>query len=128
MNLNSWNFDSRCPDKTMTVQCLAGYYSPGKQINCSPCPLGFQCPSDGLLSPTQCSLGRYQDEVGQSKCKDCPIGKYCNNVSASGLLCLSGSYSLGNSSVCLTCPSGHRWVYSTYAWVEVKNTMTPMNR
>ena len=79
-------------------------------MNCSICPLGFKCPSLGLNTPTQCSVGEYQDEKGMSSCKDCIAGKYCNDTKSSGVLCQPGLYSLGKSSVCVTCPAGYRYV------------------
>ena len=79
-------------------------------MNCSSCPSGFKCPTTGLIAPIQCTLGHYQHETGKSSCNKCQIGEYCNDTLTPGTPCPSGLYSLGNSSVCLTCPSGYRYV------------------
>ena len=40
---------------------------------------GHYCPI-GSDDPIRCTSGTYQDELGQSTCKVCPIGYYCDNV------------------------------------------------
>ena len=102
-------FFFRCPSKTSSVKCTSGSYSPGMQLNCITCPKGYQCPNEGLIAPLQCPLGQYQDETGQSNCEECAIGQYCPNTTSSGLSCATGLYSIGNASVCLTCPAGYRY-------------------
>lgn len=40
---------------------------------------GHYCPT-GSSEPIRCDSGSYQDEIGQSGCKDCPEGFYCDNT------------------------------------------------
>ena len=40
---------------------------------------GHHCPV-GSDNPVRCASGTYQDDLGQSICKDCPSGYYCDNV------------------------------------------------
>lgn len=40
---------------------------------------GHYCPR-GSPSPIRCISGEYQDEVGQSSCKDCPTGFFCDST------------------------------------------------
>lgn len=59
-----------------------GYYCPEGQTvrNPSPyeCDPGYYC-TVGSSIQTICQSGQYQDEAGQSSCKDCPVGFYCDN-------------------------------------------------
>lgn len=66
-----------------TGLCDAGYFCPGGQdapnppgYNCTP---GHYCP-EGSSAPIRCSSGTYQDELGQSGCKSCPQGYYCDRT------------------------------------------------
>ena len=104
-----FHLNFRCPNKTAKLICDIGYFSPGKQVDCSSCLLGFKCPTTGMVAPIQCTLGRYQHQTGKSSCIKCEIGKYCNNTLTPGAPCPSGLYSLENYSVCLTCPAGYRY-------------------
>lgn len=39
----------------------------------------YCCNIDGLCSNDECqacNLGHFNDEIGQEKCKECPIGKF----------------------------------------------------
>ncbi len=38
------------------------------------CPTGYYC-EEGSELPEGCPAGTYQDEEGQSSCKDCPAGE-----------------------------------------------------
>ena len=68
-----------------TGNCSAGYYCPGGQDSPTPvgleCTTGHYCPS-GSPSPIRCPSGNYQDDIGQSECKGCPAGYYCDNTNA----------------------------------------------
>ena len=91
--------------------CLAGYVCPKK----SPvgfgvasysfasnahglCPTGHSCDA-GSSAPTPCSIGTYNDAYGQSTCKACTAGKYCDELGlvtpvkdcAAGHICTSGA-------------------------------------
>ena len=55
-----------------------------------------------------CNIGTYQDLVGQSSCKTCPVGGYCPSVGMSSQTnCPVGTYqdATGQTS-CKTCPVG----------------------
>ena len=40
------------------------------------CPTGHKCP-EGTADPLPCTSSEYQDETGQSACKECPGGAEC---------------------------------------------------
>ena len=40
-------------------------------------------------------------------CTPCPAGQFCQNTTAVGKACPSGTYSLGKQTICTTCPSGY---------------------
>ena len=116
--------------------CSAGHYCPQGQSSSRPsaflCPPGFHCPF-GSFQPTSCEPGYFQDAFGESICKSCPEGYYCNGSSSSGTivpnpcqpgrycpsetrhvneyLCPVGTYSstmlLVNISQCALCTPGH---------------------
>ncbi|EDO40914.1 predicted protein, partial [Nematostella vectensis] len=83
----------------VTAPCCEGSYCPPRQSVCKPneynCTLGHKCPL-GSPEPVRCDSGRYQDETGQSSCKVCPAGFFCDNRQAPVVL-------YNNS----TCPVGH---------------------
>ena len=87
--------------------CAAGYFCPGGQDTATPsaqqCPLGHHCPV-GSHEPSRCSSGFYQDETGQSDCKLCPAGYFCDNTLEPVVIF--------NNSICLPgyfCPNGTRF-------------------
>ena len=41
------------------------------------CPPGYYCAA-ASKAPTPCAVGSYQDLYGQSSCKPCPAGRYCD--------------------------------------------------
>ena len=58
------------------------------------CPKGYYCLS-GSKAPTPCPIGQYQDQTGQTSCKDCPVGRYCDIIGISDpsiYLCGAGHY------------------------------------
>eukprot|EP00994_Dinema_validum_P000383 NODE_1071_length_1119_cov_117.414953_g820_i0.p1 GENE.NODE_1071_length_1119_cov_117.414953_g820_i0~~NODE_1071_length_1119_cov_117.414953_g820_i0.p1 ORF type:complete len:315 (-),score=41.32 NODE_1071_length_1119_cov_117.414953_g820_i0:16-960(-) len=64
-----------------TAECPAGFYCP--QGTAEPvllCSVGYHCPQ-GTFVPRDCMNGTFQDEMGQSKCKPCPPGYYCEQES-----------------------------------------------
>ncbi|XP_071505048.1 uncharacterized protein [Diadema antillarum] len=88
-------------------QCDAGFYCPGGQNVSAPaeyiCPVGYYC-VEGSFEPQICENGTHQNEEGQSSCKECPAGYYCDNtISPVSLnytgLCPPGHY----------CPAGTRY-------------------
>lgn len=70
--------------------CDDGYYCPGGQNSSTPrdfsCPAGFFCEA-GDAAPRLCLSGTYQDEQGQSTCKLCEPGYFCDSTIE--LLCLT---------------------------------------
>ncbi|KAH3841623.1 hypothetical protein DPMN_115096 [Dreissena polymorpha] len=111
-----------CVAQGITGACAAGYYCPAGQSSATPanytCPTGSYCPN-GSATHIQCSPGTYQDESGQTACKACPIGKYCDPVEetarlgfASGVVtpaaCPTGYFCLVNTTAKNTypCPAG----------------------
>ena len=63
------------------------------------CPPGYYCPA-GSKAPTPCAVGTYQDQYGQTSCKSCPAGRYCDvtgisdpsaNLCAAGFFCQGGA-------------------------------------
>lgn len=110
--------------------CSAGYYCPVGQITPTPvayiCDIAFFCPANsGTQNP--CVLGTYQNQIGQSSCKTCPAGFYCDmnestpHLCPIGYMCPAGSSSTSKiacgdgqyqpfqgQSSCLTCPMGYK--------------------
>ncbi|ESO91999.1 hypothetical protein LOTGIDRAFT_73867, partial [Lottia gigantea] len=77
--------------------CSAGYYCPQGEStpNQNLCTVGHYCP-EHTNSPILCPSGWYQDETGQSDCKICPGGYYCDN--SNGVVVINET---------ITCPSGY---------------------
>ena len=87
--------------------CSDGYFCPEGQTTPNPsmyiCPQGHYCIA-GSHEPVRCDSGSYQDETGQSQCKVCPAGYFCDNTIApvtlyNNSLCPAGSY----------CPEGTKY-------------------
>ena len=103
-------------------QCSAGYYCPPGQSVGTPslyvCPLGHKCIA-GVGSPTKCESGKYQDELKQDSCKECPERYYCNatygGVENYNLyLCPEGYY----------CPNGTRFAEEFPCSIGTFNNLT----
>eukprot|EP00657_Telonema_sp_P-1_P010142 TRINITY_DN4439_c0_g1_i2.p2 TRINITY_DN4439_c0_g1~~TRINITY_DN4439_c0_g1_i2.p2 ORF type:complete len:259 (+),score=79.40 TRINITY_DN4439_c0_g1_i2:266-1042(+) len=93
-----------CPDQaalTSGPKCIAGYFCPGGQSQGNEsskiCPAGFYCPA-GSPAAIRCPVGQFQDEVGQTTCKSCPTGYFCNPKD----LCPGTNMSMPQA-----CPSGY---------------------
>lgn len=54
------------------VDCLSGTFDAGDI--CESCPRGTFQPQERSETCLPCVIGRYQDEIGQVNCKDCPPG------------------------------------------------------
>ena len=80
-----------------TGECDEGYYCPPRSILPRTtellCPKGSFCPK-GSSTYISCWAGTYQDEQGQSSCKECPKGFYCgqNQHTLEGKECPVGHY------------------------------------
>ncbi|XP_042566185.1 multiple epidermal growth factor-like domains protein 6 [Clupea harengus] len=112
-----------CPaGSALEVPCEAGTYSSSSgAANCSLCPAGTMCPSDGMQEPALCPLGHFcpvgtalplpcptgtlgqmAGAPSQASCSPCPTGHYCNSPGASqpqgrceqGYFCQGGASSL----------------------------------
>ena len=68
---------------------------------------GHYCPG-GDSTPIPCPAGQYQNETGQTACRNCPAGFYCISSTADPLPCPSGYYCLANTDVATKypCPIG----------------------
>jgi hypothetical protein len=60
-------------DNSNSFTCLAGQ-------PCL-CPIGNKCPTTavGIIKPTACDVGTYQDQQGQTGCKTCDPGYVCKD-------------------------------------------------
>ncbi|XP_061171608.1 uncharacterized protein LOC133181081 [Saccostrea echinata] len=92
--------DTYCP--TSCTQCELGYACRGGKR--------YQCQtgtySDGNVKfCTMCSPGKYQDEVGQSTCKNCPAGYYSSASKDRCDPCEAGTYAASDGSGCNSCGS-----------------------
>ena len=101
-----------CADQVNIVKCLKGSYASADKMSCDPCPTGHYCPNDELAAPILCVNGTYQNDTGKLSCIECPAGKSCLSVSDTPSDCPNGTYSSAGVHVCLTCPSGYRYVTS----------------
>ena len=67
--------------------CPAGQYCEENSVTgntiSGACPRGYKCPA-GIRDPELCQPGTYQDDLGQSVCKTCVRGNYCNFTYNSG--------------------------------------------
>eukprot|EP00741_Cyanophora_paradoxa_P014708 tig00020816_g14186.t1 len=64
------------------------------------CDRGHFCPSQGLTKPTPCGEGSYQDQLGSTACKSCPLQYYCPTTKlVEPLLTEPGYYSPGVGTV-----------------------------
>ena len=95
---------------------IIGYYCPEGQIVRNPsaylCSAGYFCQT-GSPSETLCPSGSYQDEAGQSTCKNCPEGFYCDSsvgpiVNYTLYSCPEGHYCPNGTKVAteFPCPAG----------------------
>ena len=122
-----------CPaGAPLPVPCPGGHYSDkpnlGNVSDCIVCLPGYMC-MPGSDTPTRCSMGSYagagqdlcsmceagsyQDEEGQSSCKDCPAGNDCPRGSTVPLpaSCLPGMFASNITDVtsrddCQPCADG----------------------
>lgn len=116
INCTSGMYCSGSGNVLPTGNCSAGYYCPGGQDTPTPvgleCTTGHYCPM-GSPSPVRCPSGNYQDEIGQSDCKGCPAGYFCDSTLSPVVLynssaCPEGFYCPENTtfSTQYPCPLG----------------------
>ena len=71
------------------------------------CYLGYSCPTGSHHQfMYRCPRGTYQDQFGQSTCKNCPVGSYCNENSILPIICPQGHYCPSNTYAPLKCKVG----------------------
>ena len=85
------------------------------------CPEGHTCAA-GAIAPTPCPIGTYNPLVGQTSCKPCPAGLFCDELGMSqdtfdfndkecyaGYYCpLAAGATVGNTVPnAVICPAGH---------------------
>jgi len=73
-----------CPEGSAApIACPPGKFgtsaSAFSESACSPCPRGALCTA-GAVAPTYCEAGTYQNEFGQSACKQCDSSSVCLGV------------------------------------------------
>ena len=94
--------------------CPTGRFSstPEQKTNaCVYCPAGWHSPSTGAGECTGCLSDNYQDEAGQTTCKECPTGWILTSNVDGCTSCAAGQYIKQTSSSsrdsCKDCPSGY---------------------
>ena len=85
-----------------------GSYVSEDRMKCKDCPVGYQCPVDGLDAPLICVNGSYQNETKQVQCLDCPANYMCKHFDKTPIPCADGLYSEVGLGSCVECPSGYR--------------------
>ena len=75
--------------------CVAGQYSNPGASSCIECEKGYKC--EGAKNRMKCgSEAEYQDETGQSVCKQCIAGKYVEEDRTTCSVCPSGYKCIGD--------------------------------
>ena len=90
--------------------CPAGKYNYWytRQDHCKLAPQGQYASGAGWRWPGYCPVGKYQDQTGQTSCKDCPLGKFTITTTAENKKCQlapQGTYST-NPTENHPCPAG----------------------
>lgn len=110
--------------------CVPGTYNPlNGQFACLPCSSGYYSRRSGLTSCASCWAGSYSHE-GMSTCIACSMGTKSTVVAADSSVvcepCPVGSWSPGNTTVCIDCGTCYYWdwprKYSVYTNVMVDVT------
>ena len=111
-SIHNCMFVDRCKLGMYTAECQPLQTSCNSHTECIACPTGFI--SNVLTSKCDsCGVGTYNDEIGQTVCKECMAGKYSNAVavtereSVACKLCESGKASnVIKATSCITCIPG----------------------
>lgn len=73
------------------LTCTAGTYR--TDAGCVNAPVGTYVDQDGATQATPCPVGEYQDQTGQTSCKEAPAGTYVDIVGAAQATpCAQGTY------------------------------------
>jgi len=102
--------DGTITEMTNDKQCSRGHYIDNGE--CSPCNAG-ELGTNGVTCES-CSAGTYNENLGQTVCKPCPLDTFSNKI---------GSTSRSN---CNSCPRGKTIIY-TGATMEDECTNCPVN-
>ena len=90
--------------------CDIGFFCTGTDKPKQKCIVGMYAPNDGLIKCLGCTPGQYQDQLGQSECKNCPVGQSRGEDiqdRSKCIICKLGYTSKSNgSTVCDTCSVG----------------------
>jgi len=75
--------------------------------NPQPCSVGRYQDRVGQENCDRCSTGKYQDETGKESCKTCPLGKYQDRTERSSCdTCPDGRTSNSQFTGCNSCSTG----------------------
>ena len=86
-------------------KCPVGKYCPiGKNTTPVICPEGTYCPG-GNDKPTICPDGKYQNQKGQSSCKNISEGYHVTSPSSEQIQCPKNFYCPGGTGGLIRCPS-----------------------
>ena len=90
-----------------TGVCPAGSSLEGLSDACELCAPGKVSTANDTQQCTNCSVGRYQKEAGQTACESCPLGHACVNGSTMTQPCAAGTYAdVPGLGVCKECEGG----------------------
>ena len=92
-----------------------------------PCPVGSECPFEGLWDPIPCSPGTFNYMIGQVRCSLCSIGHYCSGYGRlDPALCPHGMVCSrkGLVSPNLRCPAGFYCLNGTQTSDPFRNDTT----
>ena len=106
-----------CPNGTFTEltnltapeecsPCALGHYCPLNTTYPIPCGIGQYAPIEGHGECILCPVGYFQDELGQSTCKQCIDGVYCA-LGTTIEPCAPGKYRDLETGICINAPIGH---------------------
>lgn len=112
-NINNMSSNEKLPfdtyDVTVSLQIKGNLYGTTSFENfnytTSNCPPGYYCKPGDFQK--KCPLGTYNNNKGQTSCKECPTGTFCNVGSTSATPCQVGSYCSNSSTINLCTPGSY---------------------
>lgn len=94
----------------MCSDCVEGSYTSEETtlLTCAPCSIGRYQDKVGEFTCPLCALGKFQDHIGSSRCSNCSAGAYTSSEgSFTCTQCLEGSYQQSTGQTeCDVCPEG----------------------
>ena len=129
----TWSVEKSARDIFVCVKCMAGKYSqeigadnvtsckncsagryrtdPGAdhEYACKECSVGYYGFDEGRMQRcNRCEEGKYSDEYGSRKCKDCPLGWIqVDIIQGQCQKCDAGTFHNITNNNCDSCPSGY---------------------